>query len=81
MILEGGRSGCAREVLIIAAALSIQDPRERPADNQAAADAAHRRFAGRDSDFLAFLSLWDYLAERQRSCPAPRSAACAGRSS
>ena len=47
MILEGGRNGCAREVLIIAAALSIQDPRERPADNQPAADAAHRRFADR----------------------------------
>jgi ATP-dependent helicase HrpA len=66
MILEGGRNGCAREVLIIAAALSIQDPRERPADNQPAADAAHRRFAAEDSDFLAFLRLWDHLAERQR---------------
>jgi ATP-dependent RNA helicase HrpA len=66
MILEGGKNGCAREVLVVAAALSIQDPRERPAEAQAAADAMHRRFAVEDSDFLSFLGLWDYLAERQR---------------
>jgi ATP-dependent helicase HrpA len=66
MICEAGRNGCAREVLIIAAALSIQDPRERPADNQAAADAAHKRFAAAESDFLAFVNLWDYLSQRQR---------------
>ena len=66
MILESAARGCAREVLIIAAALSIQDPRERPADNQQAADTAHRRFAQPESDFLTFVALWDYLAERQR---------------
>ena len=66
MIVESGRQGCAREVLIIAAALSIQDPRERPADNQQAADTAHRRFAQPESDFMAFVALWDYLAEQQR---------------
>jgi ATP-dependent helicase HrpA len=66
MILEGGKNGCAREVLIIASALSIQDPRERPADAQPQADAMHRRFAAEDSDFMAFVGLWDYLAERQR---------------
>jgi ATP-dependent helicase HrpA len=66
MILEADRNGCAREVLIIAAALSIQDPRERPADDQQAADTAHGRFAQPESDFLAFVALWDYLAERQR---------------
>ncbi|MBV9451422.1 MAG: ATP-dependent RNA helicase HrpA, partial [Streptosporangiaceae bacterium] len=66
MILEADRNGCAREVLIIASALSIQDPRERPADAQEAADAAHRRFLSPDSDFEAFLGLWDYLRERQR---------------
>ncbi len=68
MILEAGRNGCVREVLIIAAALSIQDPRERPADAQQAADDKHRRFANpdSDSDFSAYLNLWDYLAERQR---------------
>jgi ATP-dependent helicase HrpA len=66
MIIESGTQGCAREILIIAAALSIQDPRERPTDNQQAADTAHRRFAQPESDFVAFVALWDYLAERQR---------------
>jgi ATP-dependent helicase HrpA len=66
MIIESGQQGCAREILVIAAALSIQDPRERPSDNQQAADTAHRRFAQPESDFLAFVALWDYLAERQR---------------
>jgi ATP-dependent helicase HrpA len=66
MILEADRNGCVREVLIIAAALSIQDPRERPADAQQPADDKHRRFADPDSDFTAYLNLWDYLAERQR---------------
>ena len=66
MILESDSRGCAREVLIIAAALSIQDPRERPTDSQQAADTAHRRFAQPESDFLTFVALWDYLAERQR---------------
>src|SRR5712691_1271462 len=63
MILEAGRNGCAREVLIIAAALSIQDPRERPADSREAADARHARFAEPGSDFLSLLNLWDYLGE------------------
>jgi len=66
MILEAGHQGCVREVLIITAALSIQDPRERPADAREAADTMHARFAEPGSDFLAFLTLWDYLHERQR---------------
>jgi ATP-dependent helicase HrpA len=66
MILEADRNGCVREVLIIAAALSIQDPRERPVEAQQAADDKHRQFADPDSDFVTFLNLWDYLAERQR---------------
>ncbi|HMD25582.1 MAG TPA: ATP-dependent RNA helicase HrpA, partial [Streptosporangiaceae bacterium] len=66
MILEADRNGCVREVLIIAAALSIQDPRERPLDAQQSADDQHRRFADPDSDFTAYLNLWNYLAERQR---------------
>ena len=53
-------------MLIITAALAIQDPRERPADAREAADAMHRRFAEPGSDFLAFLTLWDYLREQQR---------------
>ena len=67
MILEAGRNGCVSEVLIIAAALSIQDPRERPAESREAADAMHARFAEPASDFLAFLRLWDYLGEQQRA--------------
>ena len=65
MLLEAGRLGCAREVLVIVAALSIQDPRERPADKQERADELHRRFADQRSDFLTWLNLWRYLHERQ----------------
>jgi ATP-dependent helicase HrpA len=67
MVLEGGRLGCATEVIVIAAALSIQDPRERPTDKEADADAAHARFAGEGSDFLALLRLWQYIEEQQRA--------------
>ncbi|MFF0518458.1 ATP-dependent RNA helicase HrpA [Actinomadura nitritigenes] len=66
MVLEADRNGCVREVLVIAAALSIQDPRERPAEHQQAADEMHRRFADLTSDFLAYLNLWNYLRERQK---------------
>ncbi|MCZ7424562.1 ATP-dependent RNA helicase HrpA [Micromonospora sp. WMMA1949] len=66
MVLEGERNGCATEVVVIAAALSIQDPRERPADKQAQADQAHARFADKESDFVAYLNLWRYLREKQR---------------
>ncbi|HEY7146491.1 MAG TPA: ATP-dependent RNA helicase HrpA [Streptosporangiaceae bacterium] len=65
MILAAGQQGCVREVLVITAALSIQDPRERPADARESADAMHARFAEPGSDFLAFLTLWEYLRERQ----------------
>ncbi|MEV2241614.1 ATP-dependent RNA helicase HrpA [Micromonospora sp. NPDC049891] len=67
MVLEGERNGCATEVMVIAAALSIQDPRERPADKQAQADQAHARFADAESDFVAYLNLWRYLREQQRA--------------
>ncbi len=71
MIIEAGRNGCVREVLIIASALSIQDPRERPADAREAADAVHARFAEPGSDFLAFLRLWEHLRMRQRELSSP----------
>ena len=67
MVLEADRNGCVREVLVIAAALSIQDPRERPQDKQQAAAELHARFADEDSDFLAYLDLWDYLREQQQA--------------
>jgi ATP-dependent helicase HrpA len=66
MLLEGERLGCAQEVAVIAAALSIQDPRERPADRSEAWQEKHGRFAGEQSDFLSYLALWDYLQEQQR---------------
>ena len=66
MIIEAARRTCAREVLIVAAVLAIQDPRERPADAREAADASHARFAEPGSDFLALVTLWDYLRDRQR---------------
>ncbi|HZB34379.1 MAG TPA: ATP-dependent RNA helicase HrpA, partial [Streptosporangiaceae bacterium] len=66
MIVAAGDNGCVREVLVIAAALSIQDPRERPADRQQAADEKHRRFADPSSDFLAYLNLWRYLRDKQQ---------------
>ncbi|MDP9444139.1 MAG: ATP-dependent RNA helicase HrpA, partial [Actinomycetota bacterium] len=65
MVVEGDRNGCVEAVLVIAAALSIQDPRERPADRQQAAEEQHRRFTDADSDFVAYLNLWNHL-NRQR---------------
>ena len=66
MVVEAGQRDVAREVMIIAAALSIQDPRERPAEERAQADQAHARFADPTSDFLSYLNLWHYLRDRQR---------------
>ena len=65
MVLEAGRLGCLDEVLVIASGLSVQDPRERPAEKREAATALHARFADESSDFMSFLHLWDYLDERQ----------------
>jgi ATP-dependent helicase HrpA len=67
MVLEAERNGAVREVMIIAAALSIQDPRERPSDKQQAADEKHARFVDPDSDFLSYLNLWNYLREQQKA--------------
>jgi ATP-dependent helicase HrpA len=66
MIIEAERLGCVREVIVIAAALSLQDPRERPAEMQAQADQQHARFKAEDSDFLTWLNLWRYLKKQQR---------------
>ncbi|MER6477959.1 ATP-dependent RNA helicase HrpA [Streptomyces filamentosus] len=66
MVLEADKNGCAREVMVIAAALSIQDPRERPSEKQAQADQQHARFKDETSDFLAFLNLWRYVREQQK---------------
>jgi ATP-dependent helicase HrpA len=65
MVVEADRRGVLEEVLVIAAGLTIQDPRERPAEHQQAADQMHARFADEHSDFLALLNLWRYLGEQQ----------------
>ncbi len=65
MLVEARRLGCTKEIMIITAALSIQDPRERPFDKQQASDEKHRRFAHKESDFLSFIHLWDYIKEQQ----------------
>ena len=67
MILEAERNRVVREVMVIAAALSIVDPRERPTEKLQAAAEKHARFTSPESDFLAYLSLWTYLRERQRA--------------
>jgi ATP-dependent helicase HrpA len=65
MVVEADRNGCVHEVMVITAALSIQDPRERPVEKQAQAQQMHARFADKDSDFIGFLNLWAYLQEKQ----------------
>ena len=67
MLLSAVDFGCVLEVMVIVAALSIQDPRERPQEKQQSADDKHRRFADKKSDFLAFLNLWHYLQEQQKT--------------
>ncbi|MGW0938901.1 ATP-dependent RNA helicase HrpA [Streptomyces sp. NPDC002666] len=66
MVIEADRNGCVREVMVIASALSIQDPRERPSEKQTQADQNHARFKDETSDFLAFLNLWRYIREQQK---------------
>ncbi|MEO5981327.1 MAG: ATP-dependent RNA helicase HrpA [Pedococcus sp.] len=67
MLIEAGRLGCTREVLVIVAALSMQDPRERPPDKQTQADQSHARFKDEHSDFISLLNLWAYLQEQQKA--------------
>ncbi len=65
MLLAAVEHVCLDEMLIIAAALSVQDPRERPLDKQQAADEIHATFRHEHSDFLTFVNLWNFL-EKQR---------------
>ena len=70
MIVEAGKRGCVREVMILAAALTLQDPRERPqgdgSGKQQLAAEKHNRFRDENSDFTGFLNLWNYLQEKQQ---------------
>ncbi len=63
MILAAVDNACLSEVLVIAAALSVQDPRDRPLEAQAAADAAHKKFADEKSEFLSYLKIWKWFAD------------------
>ncbi|MEO3759631.1 ATP-dependent RNA helicase HrpA [Mycobacterium sp. B14F4] len=65
MILQADAEGCVREILVLAAALSIPDPRERPVDREEAARQKHARFADEHSDFVSYLNLWRYLREQR----------------
>jgi ATP-dependent helicase HrpA len=67
MLLAADRLSCLREVLVIASALSIQDPRERPVEQQTRADQMHARFRDQRSDFMAWLNLWRHVREHQNS--------------
>jgi len=67
MLIEASRRGCLREMLVIAGALSVQDPRERPADKQQASDEKHKRFQDPESDFLSYVNLWNYFEEQRQA--------------
>ncbi|MFV0523538.1 MAG: ATP-dependent RNA helicase HrpA [Acidimicrobiales bacterium] len=67
MLVEAAREGCGAELMIIIAGLSIQDPRERPAEKRQAADEFHRRFRDPRSDFVAYLNLWDHLEHQRKT--------------
>ncbi|MGQ4597674.1 ATP-dependent RNA helicase HrpA [Nocardia sp. R6R-6] len=67
MLVQAHRNGCLADVLVIVAALSIQDVRERPAEHQQAADTKHARFTVEGSDFLAYLRLWEYLGGQRKT--------------
>lgn len=66
MILQADEEDCVREILVLAAALAIPDPRERPADREEAARQKHARFADENSDFISYLNLWRYLGEQRK---------------
>ncbi|MGE0217976.1 ATP-dependent RNA helicase HrpA [Mycolicibacterium sp.] len=66
MLLQADTENCVREMLVLAAALSIPDPRERPVDREEAARQKHARFADEHSDFVSYLNLWRYLTEQRK---------------
>jgi ATP-dependent helicase HrpA len=66
MLLAAAHSHCLREVMVIAAALSVQDPRDRPLDKQQQADQAHAQFRHEESDFMGYLQLWDEMEHQRR---------------
>jgi ATP-dependent helicase HrpA len=67
MIVAAKRESCLAEVLIIASALEVQDPRDRPFERAKAADEAHLHFADERSDFMAFLNIWSFFADATKN--------------
>ncbi|MEH6582525.1 MAG: ATP-dependent RNA helicase HrpA [Halioglobus sp.] len=67
MVLAASENGCLEEVLVITSALTVQDPRDRPADKQQQSDQQHARFKHERSDFMAWLNLWRYYEEQRQS--------------
>jgi ATP-dependent helicase HrpA len=67
MVVEAGERDCAKEIMIITAGLSIQDPRERPQDKKQIADEKHAEFADTDSDFVSLLNLWNVFSSHQKT--------------
>ncbi len=63
LLVAGRQYQCLTEILVIASALSVQDPRDRPLERQEAADAAHKRFADERSDFLAYIKIWAWFEQ------------------
>lgn len=72
MILAAKKENCLNEILIITAALSMQDPRDRPFEQQDAADKAHQRFQDERSDFMSYLKIWAYFEECIKRKPSKR---------
>ena len=69
IIYEGAQRDCLRELLVIVSALSVQDPRDRPADKRQQADEKHRQFVHEKSDFLSWLNIWDAWNEQRELLP------------
>jgi ATP-dependent helicase HrpA len=67
MVVEADKQNCLSEVLIIAAGLSIQDPKERPQDKKQQADQMHEDFTNKESDFLGYFQLWQGFKEQQQA--------------
>ncbi len=72
MILAAQQHDCVREVLIVVAGMSIQDPREQPVEHQQAAAAHHARFADPHSELIAYLNLWNHLSQSRRQLSSSR---------
>ncbi|MDO6563837.1 ATP-dependent RNA helicase HrpA [Amphritea sp. 1_MG-2023] len=67
MLLAAAKNNCLSEMIVIASALSVQDPRERPMEKQQAADQKHREYADEDSDFVTLINLWKLYEEQRQA--------------